>query len=218
MIRSIRSVPFGDYRANCYALMSGGQTLVVDPGAEPGLLLDWLGDVSVAAIVLTHCHSDHIGVVNEVVAATGAPVWCGRQDVAALADPHLSGFDEVGLDYRVTGVGRGLKDGDMVEWGDHGLRVLEVPGHTPGSICLVDDDIIVTGDTLFAQGIGRSDFIRGNGTDLERSLARIGSLPSGLEILPGHGARSTLGVEKERDRFLGGNPRSGHTATGEATA
>ncbi|WIB62091.1 MBL fold metallo-hydrolase (plasmid) [Curtobacterium sp. MCLR17_007] len=200
MITRIQSAPFGrEYRTNCYLLDSGDSTLVIDPGAEPDRILAWIGARNVAGIVITHCHSDHIGAVNEVAAATGAPVMCGRADAAAVGDPHLSGFDEVDSTYAVRRIDRELADGDTIAWGTHTLQVLETPGHTPGSICLVDDDILITGDTLFPYGLGRSDFIRGDASALQHSARALGALPDQLEILPGHGGRTFLGIEKTRN-------------------
>ncbi|NLH69639.1 MAG: MBL fold metallo-hydrolase [Brooklawnia sp.] len=202
----ISRLVLGAYQANCYLLGSGAQVLVIDPGAEPELVLSAVGDRRVVGIVATHCHSDHIGAINELVQATGGPVLVGRQDVAAMADPHLSGFDEEGLDYRVSTVDRPLVEGDQVCLGSDTLAVLETPGHTPGSICLLDEanQILFTGDTLFESGIGRTDFVRGNAADMRATLLRLGRLSADLSVLPGHGAPTTIGRERRRNPLLGG--------------
>ena len=106
---TIESTVVSAYRTNCYALRSDAGTLVIDPGDEPARLLRWLDGHTVLGIVLTHCHSDHIGAVNEIVEATGAWVACGRNDIPGTRDLHLSGFDAEGIDYRVNHVDRALE-------------------------------------------------------------------------------------------------------------
>ena len=201
---SIDSVPVGSYQANCYILVSGAEALVIDPGDEPRLLLRLLDGLRVAGIVVTHCHSDHIGAVNELAAETGAPVMVGAGDEHAVADPHLSGFDEEGSDYRVSRVDRVLADGDTIAWGQDTVQVIATPGHTPGSICLLDERgrNLFTGDTLFAHGVGRTDFVRGDEAAMRRSCARLGGLADDLSVLPGHGPRTRLGVELLRNPML----------------
>lgn len=203
---SILSIPVGSYQANCYILESAGEILVLDPGAEPNILLANLTPAQTVGLVITHFHSDHCGAVNELVAATGAPVMAGEADIAGLSDPEISGFAEEGSDYRVTNVSRALADGDVITWGTNQLRVFATPGHTPGSICLWDEanGYLFTGDTLFANGIGRTDFILGDPAVMPASIARLGQLPDSTVVLPGHGPRTTIGVERLRNRLLGG--------------
>lgn len=196
----------GSYQANAYILTSGDETLVIDPGAEPQTLLDALVGLKVVGIVATHCHSDHIGAVNELVESTGATVMAGALDVAAMADPHLSGFDEDGSDYRVQAVDVALVEGQQIRWGDDQLVVLETPGHTPGSICLLDsrNQILFSGDTLFESGIGRTDFIRGNAREMRRTMLRLGQLSPHLRIFPGHGNSTTIARELLVNPMMGG--------------
>lgn len=202
----IERLVLGSYQANCYLLTSGDQTLVIDPGAEPARVLRAVHGRLVTGIVATHCHSDHIGAINELAEATGAPVMAGSQDADAMADPHLSGFDEEGSDYRVEQVDVRLTDGQVVRWGADALSVLETPGHTPGSICLLDEanSLLFTGDTLFAAGIGRTDFIRGDDHAMRVTLRRLGRLDARLRVLPGHGPATTIGAEQAINPMLGG--------------
>lgn len=205
----IERIVVGSYQANCYLLTSAGQTLVIDPGAEPARVMAAIAGRNVTAILATHCHSDHIGAINELVAATGAPVLAGADDADALADPHLSGFDEEGSDYRVEQVDVRLIEGQTISFGDDELVVLATPGHTPGSICLLDaaNALLFTGDTLFAAGIGRTDFIRGDARAMRSTLLRLGALDAGLRVLPGHGASTTIGRERATNPLLGGGSR-----------
>ena len=201
---TIKQLTVGSWRAVCYALTNEEGTIVIDPGAEPDRLERWLGDAEVIGIVLTHCHSDHIGAVNELAERYGAIVCVGRDDAVGVADPHLSGFDEEGSDYRVERVDRLLDDGDALAWGEDRLEVIATPGHTPGSICLYDPGTgtMFTGDTLFADGIGRTDFVRGDAKAMRATCARLAAYPDGTAIFPGHGPQSALGREKRRNPWL----------------
>lgn len=156
----IDSVVVSAYRTNCYALTNDGGTIIVDPGDQASFLQQWTQDLDVIGIVLTHCHCDHIGAVNELVAQHGCWVACGAADVAGTRDLHLSGFDAEGIDYVVDHVDRSLKEGDVIEWGSDRLEVIDTPGHTQGHICLIDraNSILFSGDMLFAGTIGRTDF------------------------------------------------------------
>ncbi len=203
---SILSIPVGSYQANCYLLESNGEFLIIDPGAEPEILLNNFDHAKVAGLVITHFHSDHCGAVNELVAATGAPVMVGAPDIDGLGDPEISGFAEEGSDYRVDQVDRPLVHGDVIAWGDSELQVIATPGHTPGSICLWDraGGYLFTGDTLFANGVGRTDFALGDPLAMRKTMVLLGELPDHTVVLPGHGPRTTIGVERQRNHLLGG--------------
>lgn len=203
---SILSIPVGSYQANCYVLESNGVFLIIDPGAEHQILLNNFDHSKVAAIVISHFHSDHCGAVNELVAATAAPVMAGELDIEGLRDPNISGFAEEGSDYRVDQVARALNHGDIIEWGGSELKVLATPGHTPGSICLWDksNGYLFTGDTLFAHGVGRTDFVLGDPLAMRSSMQLLGELPDVTVVLPGHGPRTTIGVERQRNDLLSG--------------
>lgn len=195
---TIEQLTVGSWQAVCYALTNEEGTIVVDPGAEPATLMRWLSGKTVIGIVLTHCHSDHIGAVNELVEAYGCPVACGADDVDGVGDVHRSGFDEEGIDYTVDHVDRPLCEGDTITWGDDVLRVLHTPGHTPGSICLLGEAqrVLFSGDVLFAGAIGSTAFVLGNYADMARSCARLAQLDADLCVYPGHGPATILGAER----------------------
>lgn len=194
----------GAWKAECYALTNEAGTIVLDPGAEPHRILRWLGDKKVVGIILTHCHSDHIGAVNELVEAYGCWVACGARDVDGVADVHRSGFDEEGIDYTVDHVDRALEEGDVVTWGGDSLTVLNTPGHTPGSICLLCEDqkVMFSGDMLFQGAIGSTAFVLGNDADMVRSCARLTELDPALRVYPGHGGPTTMRAELPMLAFI----------------
>ena len=197
---TIEQMTVGAWKAECYALTNEAGTIVLDPGAEPQRILRWLGDKKVVGIILTHCHSDHIGAVNELVEAYGCWVACGARDVDGVADVHRSGFDEEGIDYTVDHVDRALDEGDVVTWGGDSLTVL----HTPGSICLLCEDqkVMFSGDMLFQGAIGSTAFVLGNDADMVRSCARLTELDPALRVYPGHGGPTTMRAELPMLAFI----------------
>lgn len=201
---TIEQMTVGAWKAECYALTNEAGTIVLDPGAEPHRILRWLGDKKVVGIILTHCHSDHIGAVNELVEAYGCWVACGARDVDGVADVHRSGFDEEGIDYTVDHVDRALEEGDVVTWGGDSLTVLHTPGHTPGSICLRSEDqkVMFSGDMLFQGAIGSTAFVLGNDADMVRSCARLTELDPALRVYPGHGGPTTMQAELPMLAFI----------------
>ena len=201
---TIEQMTVGAWKAECYALTNEAGTVVLDPGAEPQRILRWLGDKKVVGIILTHCHSDHIGAVNELVEAYGCWVACGVDDVDGVADVHRSGFDEEGIDYTVDQVDRALEEGDVVTWGGDSLTVLNTPGHTPGSICLLGEDqkVMFSGDMLFQGAIGSTAFVLGNDADMVRSCARLTELDPALRVYPGHGGPTTMQAELPMLAFI----------------
>lgn len=201
---TIEQMTVGAWKAECYALTNEAGTIVLDPGAEPHRILRWLGDKKVVGIILTHCHSDHIGAVNELVEAYGCWVACGARDVDGVADVHRSGFDEEGIDYTVDHVDRALEEGDVVTWGGDSLTVLNTPGHTPGSICLLCEDqkVMFSGDMLFQGAIGSTAFVLGNDADMVRSCARLTELDPALRVYPGHGGPTTMRAELPMLAFI----------------
>lgn len=201
---TIEQMTVGAWKAECYALTNEAGTIVLDPGAEPQRILRWLGDKKVVGIILTHCHSDHIGAVKELVEAYGCWVACGARDVDGVADVHRSGFDEEGIDYTVDHVDRALEEGDVVTWGGDSLTVLHTPGHTPGSICLLCEDhkVMFSGDMLFQGAIGSTAFVLGNDADMVRSCARLTELNPALRVYPGHGGPTTMRAELPMLAFI----------------
>ncbi|MCF2706202.1 MBL fold metallo-hydrolase [Arcanobacterium haemolyticum] len=196
----ISIVVVSSYHTNCYLVDIDGAVLIVDPGDNAALIREAIGARPVLGIVLTHCHSDHIGAVNDLVGIYGCDVFVGEGDDVGIVDPHLSGFDEEGSDYKVEADPRILHDGDEITWGAQTFTILATPGHTPGSICLYDDEgaRLFSGDTLFKGGWGRTDFVRGDFAAMRRSLARLFSLPREVEVYPGHGPSTTIGKERSR--------------------
>jgi glyoxylase-like metal-dependent hydrolase (beta-lactamase superfamily II) len=166
----------GAARANCYFCLSGEELALIDPGDDALLVLEKLresGQEKPGKIILTHYHYDHARSVPGILEAIGpVPVWCHEAD-------------EDRLDFSVSVK---LRDRDRVPVGEEELKVLSTPGHSEGSICLLGDGFIFTGDTVFRDGYGRTDLPGGSEEVMSRSLKGLQAIfRPGLKVYPGHG-------------------------------
>lgn len=203
----LETVCVGALEVNCYILASdkAQEAIIIDPGAQENKIRDVLDKHKLrpAFIINTHGHIDHIGCDDEF----GVPVYVHRDDAALLKDAklNLSGF--LVTPYSVKSVIKTLEDCKNISLGEIELQVIHTPGHTPGGICLLMkapcDNILFSGDTLFCEGIGRTDF---NGADegmLIKSIKeKLLVLADNTIIYPGHGPTSTIGYEKKHNPFL----------------
>jgi glyoxylase-like metal-dependent hydrolase (beta-lactamase superfamily II) len=186
-----------------------GPAVVVDPGDDLDLIMATIDGIPVAAIVLTHCHFDHLGAAAGLVEATGAPLMVHSDDAEYITTAQGSGATLFGFHGDLApGADRVLDDGDTVTAGTLNVEILHTPGHTPGGICLFVADPgggfphLFSGDTLFAGSVGRTDFPRGDSRALGRSIAtKLASLPAETRVHPGHGPDSSIGREARVNPF-----------------
>ncbi|WP_027363496.1 MBL fold metallo-hydrolase [Desulfotruncus alcoholivorax] len=202
----LKALVVGMLGTNCYIIgcEKTGIGAVVDPGAESERVLDELKKLNLNCryIILTHGHMDHIGDVGEVRAATGALVLIHAADAGRLVNPGRFSALPVG-EIKPGNADRTLQHGDEIEVGTIKIKVIHTPGHTPGGICLDIGNILITGDTLFAESIGRTDFPGGSYTDLINSIKeRLLVFPDETGVYPGHGPSSTIGNERRFNPFL----------------
>jgi len=200
----VRRLTVGDLDTNCWLVDDGqgGPTLVVDPGGEPQVILEALGDEPVAGIILTHGHFDHIGAVRALKNRFEVPLMIHAADAGSITTPAGSGGALFGFDVSSPQADRLLADGETIESGQLVLTVLHTPGHTPGSICLLGGGHLLSGDTLFAGSIGRTDFPGGDMTAMRRSIARLASLPDEVRVHPGHGPETSIARERRVNPFF----------------
>ncbi len=187
-------LPVGSYGANCCLVFDKqNNAVVIDPGEEAARILRNIEEksLSVKAILLTHAHFDHMGAVKALQDATNAPLWVHEAEVPALTDRSLSMMP---IPYPLT-ADRVLHDGEPVTVGDLVFTVLHTPGHTAGSVCFLCEDTLFSGDTLFACGVGRTDFAGGDSRALWNSLGRLSQLPPHTRVVAGHGEETTIGAE-----------------------
>ena len=202
----IKTITVGAYETNCY-IVADEATLdcaVIDPGSDASAILDYLEETHLRCrfVLLTHGHFDHTGAVSDVLADTDALLMMHKADVGVT----------VGGDYFRFVPPEGTKfyaEGDVVCVGGLSFTVMETPGHTPGSVSLLcsakdgGETVLFTGDTLFRDSCGRTDFPGSSAEDILRSLKRLAELPGDCEVYPGHGFSTTLARERALNYFVG---------------
>jgi len=204
---AVEGLTLGELETNCWIASdaAGGPLVVIDPAGEAEVLLAALHGRSVAAVVLTHGHFDHLGAATAVLAATGAPLFAHSADAAAVTSAVTNGGAVFGFDAVAPVPDRELEDGDVVVAGALRLTVVHTPGHTPGSVCLyAETDAgphLFSGDTLFAGSIGRTDFPGGDPRAMRASIARLALLPPQTLVHPGHGPDTTIAREARSNFF-----------------
>lgn len=196
MIR-VEMTTLGSYRTNTYLLWNeeGRKCCIIDPGYAPEVLLAALEEkhLELEAILLTHGHFDHVGAVKALAADTDCRVFLCEKD---LNLPTMLTGDSP-LYHTDT-----YKDGDVVELAGCTIRVVQTPGHTEGSVCLLVGDVMFSGDTLFAGVCGRTDLPGGSEEQMMASLAKLAALPGDYKVLPGHGGSSTLEQERRHNPYM----------------
>lgn len=200
----------GPWESNCYIIGCGEtkEGAVVDPGADAGKILNRVKKLGlkIDKIILTHGHPDHISALAEVRQATGAKVLIHSADADMLTDARRNLSLFMGQKLELPQADVLLKDGDAIQVGKITLDVIHTPGHTPGGICLkCPEAVLITGDTLFAGSVGRSDFPGGSHNQLIASIKnKLLKFPPDTKVYPGHGPESTIGDEKRYNPFLTG--------------
>jgi len=208
MTLTVLTLPLGELQTNCF-IAADSETkaaAVIDPGWDAPRVLAALKEHqwSLKYILLTHAHFDHIGAVADLVDATSVPIALHRDDLLLLR--HLGGAPLFGYDIRPSPKpSLLLQPGQVIEVGQLRFEVLFVPGHTLGHVAFYERqaNAVFSGDVLFRQGIGRTDFPGGNLETLLTSIRdQLLVLPDGTTIYPGHGPATTIGAERRDNPFL----------------
>jgi hydroxyacylglutathione hydrolase len=210
---SVVAVPNGRFLENCYLVTdpAAGASVVVDPGEDAALIAERLAALGtrLEAIWLTHAHVDHILGVAALKGTTGVPVYLHPADRAL--------YDQVAEQARAFGMraqplpspDRPLAHGDVLRIGGLAFAVRHVPGHSPGSVCLVGTGLVIAGDVLFRESIGRTDLAGGDFDTLIAGIEReLLSLPDETIVYSGHGPQTTIGHERRHNPFLTRSSRS----------
>ncbi len=190
----IETITVGPLSTNCYILTDeeAQEGVVIDPGDEPEKIIEFLkmSPIRIKYIINTHNHGDHIGANKELKAFTGAQILVHEKDARILTMLSVS-------------ADKSLQEEDKIKIGSLILSVLHTPGHTPGSMCLLGDTFIFTGDTLFAGSVGRWDLPGGSEKMLCESIhVKLSPLNDNLRVYPGHGPATTISKEKRDNPYL----------------
>jgi hydroxyacylglutathione hydrolase len=212
----VRMLTVGPIQENAYivSVAGSGRAMIVDPGDEAERLLATAGElgVEIEAILVTHCHFDHIGAVAEVARASGAPVYCPEIERPVLADipswtpPGFGPFESYEADHTVAG-------GERRDLAGLDIEVLFTPGHSPGHVTYAisaagaadgaGEQVLLSGDVLFQGSVGRVDLPGGDWNVLERSIGSLlRAFPAQTAVYPGHMGATTLGRELDTNPFL----------------
>ncbi len=197
----------GPLETNCYIVFCQDslECAVVDPGAEADRIFQLIAQKSLkpALILNTHGHIDHIGANKDIKEKFNIPLYIHSADSAMLGNvkqsemaAFLGIMDSPSPDHL-------LNDGDKIKIGKSFLRVIHTPGHSPGSVSFLGDGFLLSGDTLFFGGVGRTDLPGGSWKDIESSIKnKIMTMPDEMIVLPGHGPFTTVGQEKRANPFI----------------
>lgn len=205
----LKTIVVGPVGANCYIVgdPEAGVGALIDPGGDPQKVLSAVkgSGLDIRYVIATHGHFDHTGAIGPVVEALGAEFLMHEEDLFFARDSVASaGRWGVNIS-QVPDPDRFLTDGDIVEVGAVRLKVIHTPGHSPGGVCLHDEDAgeLFCGDTLFQRSIGRTDFRQGSMDVLVSSIReRLFVLPEETVVHTGHGPATTIGEEKRLNPFV----------------
>lgn len=198
----IKRLSLGDYAANCYIILdeASDECAIIDPGADSNIIKKALNDMNIDKIkfiLLTHGHADHTEAAVDIKKIYNAPIYINEEDYKMMK----SGSFMYGNIHE--NVDKFIKDGDVLTLGNLKIRVIYTPGHTPGGVSFLVDDVVFTGDTLFSGSVGRTDMLGGDFNTLMNSIKdKLMDLSDNVVVLPGHEGKSSIGKERDTNPFL----------------
>ncbi len=200
----IEALSVGSLATNCYLLSTERAAIIIDPGDISLKALDFLKENSdkQRLILLTHCHFDHIGGAKWLREQTGCEIAIGEGDAYALSSPEANLSVGFGLELEPFYADRVLLDGEHIKIGDAEFEVMKTIGHTLGDCCYLFGNTLFSGDILFYESIGRTDFINGNTLKMMNSLKILMDLSDDTVVYPGHGPKTTIGHERRFNPYI----------------
>lgn len=197
----------GVMSVNCYITGDREEALIVDPGSNAKSIIKTLQENNITAkyIVLTHCHFDHILAVEELIDSLGVKLIACQSEKENLLDPSINYTDRYSRKPISLSADIYVKEGDVIRSGDFEFKVIETPGHTSGSMCIYceSEKLLISGDTLFLESVGRCDLASGNEKLLINSIKeKLFCLPDDTVVCPGHGDDTTIIHEIKNNPYI----------------
>ena len=203
-----RRFPLGPLWTNGYLFWDEtSEAFFVDPGGDAKEVLNFLKEheLKLKKVLLTHGHLDHIAGLHDFEPLVGDEIYIGAGDAHLLRRPPADLQATLRIDCAPVKNFHEIAEGEVLKVGNMEIQVMETPGHTRGGVCYLikegHDDILASGDTLFAQSVGRTDLDGGDQAVLEQSLRRLAGLPDALQVFPGHGPTTSIGSERRHNPF-----------------
>ena len=198
----LETLVLGLIETNCYFISEGSSLLIIDPASSPRRLIEKINNSyegRVTAILLTHGHFDHIGAVDALVRTYDCPVYGCKDDERLFTDEKVNSM--AGMSATVKSEITWLED-EVITLGGIEVKVYYTPGHSPGSVMFEIGGMLFSGDTIFYEGIGRTDLYGGSFSQLKQSAEILNRLPYDMIIYPGHGPETTVGHELRYNPYL----------------
>ncbi len=208
---TLKKLVLGMVQTNCYIVSNNEnkEAIVFDPAENADRIEQYLkaNDLVCKGILLTHGHFDHILAATELAAVTMAPIHAHEAEVRLLEDPHMNASAQIRRECSLLPEVL-LRDGQSLQLAGFTLKVIHTPGHTAGGACYYfpGHGILISGDTLFLESIGRTDLPTGNSKQLVASINdKLMNLEDQVKVYPGHGDPTTIGYERENNVYLSGS-------------
>jgi glyoxylase-like metal-dependent hydrolase (beta-lactamase superfamily II) len=205
----VKRLVVGLLQVNCFVVFDqiSKEAIIIDPGGGAREILKFVekNNLKIKYIVNTHGHLDHTYDNRKIKEATGAPLLIHKLDAEMLTSPAKNFSLVMGIIFKSPPADKLLNEGDIIEFGNISLKVLNTPGHTPGGISLFTDKVVFVGDTLFTGSVGRTDLPGGSMEELLKGIKeKLLILPDDTIVHPGHGPSTTIGRERNSNPFITG--------------
>lgn len=194
----IKTYVAGPFMTNTYLIINDKKGIIVDPTIGLEKYIDDIKKINITAILLTHCHIDHIASAH----LFDAPIYMSKIDAINIKDNRINLSNTFGIPFIFPSNNIIGLDDEVLSLNNLKIECILTPGHTSGGMCFLINDSLFSGDTLFQVGIGRTDFPTGNMNDLKKSLLKLKCFPKNTKIYPGHGELSTLEFELKYNPYL----------------